>query len=209
MSRSVPFLLTCTLIFLAGCSAGPRLNVAPDRAEFPYGESIDVDGRIGPNEWAAARRLEVVLPGGRDVEILMQRDRHHFQFAFVGLGEPGPRTVVPEVLMDLWGNRSSTWDDNDWWIRIGRDDCWARGGWGEGDCAFVLPGLIANNFPLGRDEAIEIKAEFRAMRFDESYEGQIGLAFRFVDETGVPVAIWPLRAEVEDPGSWAPIALRH
>jgi len=201
--------LLSVVVGLAGCASSPRLRLDPSRAEFPYGGPVDVDGRVDTAEWAAARRIEVDLPEGRRVEIFVQRDREHFQFAFVGLDGAAVRAVQPEVLLDLWGNRASTWDTNDWWIRIGLDDCWARGGWGEGDCAQVLTGLEATNFPLAPGQAIEVTAEFREMEFDENYDALIGLAFRFVDDRGVPVAVWPLRAEVEDPSTWAPVSLSH
>lgn len=197
------------LALAAGCTPGPRLNVGPSQAEFPLGTTIEPDGRIGADEWSAARSLSVVLPDGRRIGILMQRDRDHFQFAFVGLGVPAPRGVHPEILLDLWGNAASTWDDNDWYIGIDDEDCWQQGGWRDPSCAYVMPGLIANNFPIGREEAIEVQADFREMGTDESYDGRIGLAFRFVDETGREVAVWPMRAQIDDPDTWASIALRH
>lgn len=209
MTRRLLLLLALPLFLLAGCSAMPRLALDPSQAEFPFGGPVRVDGGIDEAEWASARRLHVDLPDGRRIDILMQRDRDHFQFAFVGLGRIASRRVEPEVLMDLWGNQTSTWDSNDWWIRIGFDDCWARGGYGEGDCAQVLPGLEANNLPVQRDQAVEIQAEFLEMRFDENYDQMIGLAFRFVDETGRQVGIWPLRAEVDDPSTWAAVSLAH
>ncbi len=202
-------LLMVSIALFVGCSSGPRLQLDPSRAEFPFGGSIRVDGGIGAEEWAQARRIPVDLPSGRRVEILLQRDRRNFQFAFVGLDDPAPGEVRPEVLLDLWGNGSSTWDRNDWWIRIGQEDCWARGGWGEGDCRRVQPGLEANNFPLVRGQAVEVRVEFRAIGFEETYDDEIGLAFRFVDENGLEVAQWPLRAEVDDPSTWAPISLNH
>lgn len=210
VARGVPMLVVFVLVLgFAGCAGAPRLRLDPSQAEFPYGGQVVVDGRIDATEWASARRIKVRLPEAREVEILVQRDREHFQFAFVGLDQTASRRVEPEILLDLWGNRASIWDTNDWWIRIGLDDCWARGGWGEGDCAQVLTGLDANNFPLAPDQAIEVTAEFREMEFDESYDALIGLAFRFVDDRGVPVAVWPLRAEVEDPSTWAPVSLAH
>lgn len=207
--RCFACLLAVVVVGLGGCASGPRLSVDPSQAEFPFGASVRADGRLDVREWSTARRLTVDLSDGRRIEVHLQRDRRSFAFAFEGLGDTSIRPVRPVVLMDLWGNRTSRWDDNDWWIRIGRDDCWARGGWGEGDCAQIVPGLEANNLPLQRDQALEIVADFDALRFDESYDDMIGLAFRFVDDTGAQVGIWPLRAEIEDPSTWAPISLAH
>lgn len=203
--------LLCTLVTLAiaGCASGPRLSVGPSQAEFPFGNPVRADGGVDPTEWVTARTLTVRLADGRSVDVLMQRDRENFNFAFVGLDGPANRRVEPEVLLDLWGNRTSTWDQNDWWIRIGLDDCWARGGWGEGDCAPLLDGIEANNLPLNDGEAVEVSVSFDFMGFDENYDSTIGMAFRFVDDTGQQVGVWPLRAEVDDPSTWAPVSLRH
>lgn len=193
-----------------GCAAGPRLTVSPSQAEFPFAPTpVRVDGRVESSEWAAARSVNVDLADGRRIRVLMQRDRTRFEFAVVGLDGPAIRRVEPQVLFDLWGNRTSTWDDNDWWVSVGQRICFDRGGWDDGDCGRVVPGFEANLFPLERGQAVEIAAEFDAMGFDENYENPIGLAFRFVDDTGRQVGIWPLRAEVEDPSTWAPISLRH
>ena len=202
--------VVAVVVAMTGCAAGPRLSLDPTQAEFPFsGQPIVVDGRLGAREWDAARRIESTLPDGRTIGVLMQRDREHFQFAFTGLDQPAPRPVWPEILIDLWGNRSSTWDSNDWWIRIGELDCWARGGWGEGECRENQAGLEANNPPLARGEAVEVSVAFRELRFDESYDDEIGLAFRFVDDLGSQIAVWPLRAEVARPDTWAPISLNH
>ena len=197
------------LFALSACGGAPRLQVDPTHAELPFGARVHVDGRLESDEWAHARKLLVNLPDGRTVGVLLQRDRSNFHFAFDGIDGPSYAEVYPEILFDLWGNGGDSYDSNDWWFSIARELCWTRGGYGEGDCGRVLPGWEANTFPLARGQAVEVAITFAAIQFGESYDGMIGLAIRFVDESGRQVAIWPLRAEVRRPGTWAPVSLRH
>lgn len=197
------------LVVFTGCTNAPRLQVDPTQAEFPFGESIDVDGQAGVQEWASARELHVDLPDGRRVTIAIQRDRSSFQLAFAGLDTYAGLEVHPEIFLDLWGNGSDSYDTNDWWFSIDRELCWTRGGYGEGDCGRIFRGWQANPLPLSTGQVVEVDIEFDAIGFAESYDGTIGLAFRFVDVNGDQVAIWPLRANVRQPSSWAPMSLRH
>ena len=197
------------LVLVAACSNGPRLQVDPSQAEFPFGAKIHVDGQIEGGEWANARDLHVDLPDGRRVGIKLQRDRSNFYFAFSGLDAFAGQEVHPEIHFDLWGNGGAQYDSNDWWFSIARELCWTRGGYGEGDCGHVLPGWQANVLPLSTGQVVEVSISFDAIRFAENYDGIIGLAFRFVDVNGAEVGIWPLRADVRQPSTWAPISLRH
>lgn len=212
--RSSFLVLLLVLVVAAGCAKSPHLRVAPDQAEFPFGRPIDVNGEVEAGEWTSARDLQVDLPDGRRVTIGLQRDRANFYFVFAGLDVDVGLDVHPEILLDLWGNGSDRLDDDDWWFAIDRELCWARGHIGEGDlqkvdCGRIAPGWQANTLPLARDQELEVAITFDAVRFNESYDGTIGMAFRFVDASGTQVAIWPLRADPRRPSSWAPISLRH
>ena len=209
-SRLLFLFVPALLGSLVGCADGPRLRLEPDQAEFPFTDSVvSVDGRLEDAEWGLARRLPVDLPDGRTIEVLLQRDRSHFYFAFDGLGRPAPLEVHPEILLDLWSDGGESFDGNDWWFSVDRILCWTRGGYGEGDCGRVLPGWQANLLPVAREQAVEVQISFDAIRFSETYEDRIGLCFRFLDANGGEVAIWPFRAEVRRPGTWAEVSLEH
>lgn len=210
MSKLLRTLAIAPLLGLVACAAGPRLQVDASRAEFPFTDAtVRVDGQVEIEEWAVARELTVDLPDGRLVRILLQRDRSAFHFAFLGLDEFASREVHPEILFDLWASGGESFDSNDWWFSIGRRLCWQQGGTDERECGRVPAGWEANVLPLSRGQSVEVSITFDALRFGESYDDTIGLAFRFVDSTGAQVAMWPLRGELRRPGTWAPMSLRH
>ena len=130
MHRSPALLLL--LLGLAGCASG-GLRYPPERAEFPMGNAVVVDGRLDPDEWEYARRTSVTLSDGTTVEILLQRDRRNFYFAFVGLDDRDLRPVHPEILMDLWADGGRSWREDDWWFSVTDEDCQAQGALGGDD----------------------------------------------------------------------------
>jgi hypothetical protein len=174
---------------------------------IPVGAPARIDGSVKTGEWADADSLAIAVGPGWIVPVLLKHDGLTLYVAFTNLVHSS-RERYPEIFLDIDGDRSMRWSQDDWWLHASYSDCYARGRMDDYEtCAQVQTGWSANNFPL-RSGTVEFRVDlgYFGVRSDTSRAGPgFGLAFDVMEDVnGERVSsVWPTTGQVLMPYSWA------
>jgi hypothetical protein len=173
---------------------------AKDSTLIPLGSAPRVDGIIQPDEWNDCNTAFIGIEEGWLVKVLFKRDSANFYFCFMNL-KHNNKELYPEILMDVKSDRSSEWEEDDWWFHASYQDCEAMGSYNIWDCSPAKEGWSANNFPLDSASVIEIQISFDKINFQPDTDKSIGIAFNVTD-TRQAYYFWPVNAKMESPDTW-------
>jgi hypothetical protein len=178
---------------------------------IPSGTAILADGIASDSEWADARRVDIEVAGGENVEAWIKHDHVNLPVMFRLHNPDSSDVVFPEILIDANNDKSETWLADDWWFHVSGSDCESRGRANDfANCQIRQSDWIAEpNYvddTPGNVELIEVviplaKAGLQPTR-------PFGLAFCANGPPGIN-SLWPDGAEVSHPSSWSTARLEN
>jgi len=220
-----PTLLRCAAIatlLAVGCTrqsgAGPTSSTAPAAAadsEPPAltgsaklairrGAPVTIDGRAAPAEWDDAGTLSVEIAPGWTSTVRYKHDGTNLLVAFANLGSGRGTFVYPEVVLDAKNDGGLVWGPDDWWFHASWADCWAHGSYNDYEScrSEAKPPFEANNYTDQKvaPEWIELQIPMGTVLLTP------GSAFRMafvLTDTRRDYSLWPIRAQLGIPASWA------
>lgn len=188
----------------AASPAAAGAPAAPDTLEIRRGAAIEVDGRAAPGEWDDAATVTVEVAPGWTSTVRYKHDGSNLLVAFANLGSGRGTFVYPEVLLDAKNDGGLVWGADDWWLHASWADCWAHGSYNDYDScrSEAKPPFEANNYvdQSRAPEWIELRIPMATVLLTPS--SQFRLAFVLTD-TRRDYSLWPARAQLGIPASWA------
>jgi hypothetical protein len=179
---------------------------AADEPAIPRGVAPILDGTLGVDEWSDAASATIQVEDGWDIDIRYKHDGSHLYVAFGNLKPAEGKELYPEILVDVQGDASAEWSDDDWWIHISYNDCDSKGRPNVWQCAKEKPGWSANNFPLSVPGVVEARISWETLGVDPRTTKSLGLAFDVTD-TRKDYYLWPGGATLDSPRTWASVRL--
>jgi hypothetical protein len=173
---------------------------------IPHGVAPTMDGALGAGEWSDAASARIQVEDGWEIGIRYKRDASNLYVAFSNLKPAEDKELYPEILVDVRGDASPEWSDDDWWIHISYNDCESKGRPNVWQCAKDKPGWLANNFPLSVPGVVEAQISWQTLGLDPSINKSLGLAFDITDTRNV-YYFWPAGAALDSPRTWASVRL--
>lgn len=172
--------------------------------DIPFATTPSVDGVVSPGEWIDANSKPIVLGSGDKVSVLFKHNGQSLFFAYQGNLESAIR--FPEILLDVLNNKSTEWDENDWWFHASATDCEFQGDHSTyTNCEVEKTGWrAAPNMTQGGDatDTIEIEIPFALIGIDAAkLPATIGLSLE-VTNTFSAWEHWPSTAAIDDPSTW-------
>lgn len=182
--------------------------MAQDELEVPYSYDVVIDGVMHPGEWESSGHVDIDLGSGKYTRVFFAHDLNTMFFAFAGHLE-SENALFPEVLIDALNNKSSSWDDDDWWFHVSATDCDAVG----------MPSTF-NHCLLDHDDwdaepnilndavitdTVEIGISLEKLGVLAPING-FGIAFRTTNII-TSTYYWPETAYLGDPSTWATFKL--
>lgn len=168
---------------------------------IPYGKSILVDGLISLGEWDDADSVHIIN-NNQKTTVKYKHDSLNLYFVYLGHLESAGH--VPELVLDLNNDKSSTWLADDWWFHVSATDCESQGVPNNyNNCQVIQPGWEGvPNMTSGPPftDTIEIKITFTKVGI--SLYDTIGIAFD-VTNTYNEWIFWPSGANINNPSTWA------
>ncbi len=171
---------------------------------IPYGSSVNIDGIVSNNEWKDADSL--ILGTSTQTKVLYKHDSLNLLVAYIGKLESSSR--IPELLIDVNNDKSTTWSSDDWWFHVSAQDCDYQGAYANYDsCGIVRPNWKAvENMDFGLPQApfndtVEIEIPFSTLPITLSETDTIGLSF-LVTNLFSTWTHWPVSANRNNPSTW-------
>jgi len=184
---------------------GPAAPTAgPEKLEIRRGTPITIDGRAAQGEWDDAATLTVEVAPGWTSTVRYKHDGSNLLVAFANLGSGRGTFVYPELVLDARNDGGLVWGADDWWFHASWADCWAHGSYNDYDScrSEAKPPFEANNY-VDRAQApewIELQIPMATVLLTPS--SAFRLAFVLTD-TRREYSLWPARAQLGIPASWA------
>lgn len=179
---------------------------------IPHASTPIIDGTLSSGEWEGADTISIsILGGAQEVKVLFMHDSANLHFAYLGNLE-SVSARYPEVLLDIDNDKSSSWEDDDWWFHVSATDCEYQGQHSNYDsCMAVRPNWTANsNFAAGPPitDTVEIQIPFATIGLDINTVDTIGISLE-VTNTFSAWEHWPSSAVLGDPSTWANAVFRQ
>ena len=194
-----------TLGVLAACSQAPQpaqpASIAANELVIPRGTAVEIDGKLGPDEWRDARLVTLAVEPGWSAMIRCKHDGTTLAFAFDSLRR-GEDARFPEIMFDAKHDGGLVWTADDWWFHASFRDCWSAGKYNDyTSCTAEAASFRANNYvdQNAAPAAIEITIPFATLGVASGQD--VGIAFDLTD-TQATWSMWPARAQLAVPASW-------
>ncbi len=170
---------------------------------IPYGIPAVMDGQITAGEWADADSIQIALNATQNVTVKFKHDSLNLYLVYRNYLESAFR--FPEIVLDVNNDKSTAWQNDDWWFHVSATDCESNG----------TPSVYTNCLAVQQDwegvpnmaqgppitDTIEMRISLAKVGINLSMNPVIGLAFD-VSNT-VTVWSWPLNANINNPYTWA------
>jgi hypothetical protein len=189
-----------------GLTAASAPDGAADQPAIPRGAAPTIDGTLGAGEWSDAASAAIQVEDGWEIGIRYKWDDANLYVAFSNLKPAEGKELYPEILVDVQGDASPEWSDDDWWIHISYNDCDSKGRPNVWQCAKEKPGWSANNFPLSVPGVVEAQISWETLGLVPDAGKSLGLAFDVTD-TRKDYYLWPAGAALDSPKTWASVRL--
>lgn len=202
--RKIPFIIF--IITLAVCSSAPAQEKIKPLTRIEEKNTITIDGRLSEPEWKQAGTVQIKVREGWTVTVAYMQDGENLYFAFSNVKLEEKTELYPEVLLDTGNEKTSAWDNNDWWFHTSYSNCEGKGKFNDYTSCKKgeKEGWTGNNFPLEKDRAVEIKVKKSLIQVSEG--DMVGMAFNVTD-TQKNWYFFPAAATMEQPGSWMTVKL--
>jgi len=179
--------------------------VGPEKLEVRRGVAVTADGRAAPGEWDDAAELTIEVAPGWSSTVRYKHDGTNLLVAFANLGsKSGDAFVYPEVVLDPKNDGGLVWGADDWWFHASWADCWAHGSYNDyKSCnSGAKPPFEANNYTDQKvaPEWIELQIPMSTVQLAPGSSFRLGFV---VTDTRREYFLWPARAQLGVPASWA------
>jgi CubicO group peptidase (beta-lactamase class C family) len=183
-----------------------RMEGSPPKIQIPRGRPINVDGVTDSNEWSDAGEVMIKADGEWLIPVRVKHDGENMLFAFLGLRSGITR--VPEIVIDTKHDKTTKWNEDDWWFHASGRDCAASGRFNDyTTCVLDAREWSATNvrgmtFPVVMEVLIPMKL------LGVAPGHTIGIAFNVTD-TRMVWRFWPAGAQLAQPASWAEAVIQE
>lgn len=197
------------LCLLLLASVSPAM--AQESLSIPFDTPATIDHFASPGEWDGTVKRLIQHASGRSTTVSLKHDGQKLFARFEGnLGSSVIR--FPEILIDTRNEKSSEWDNNDWWFHVSASDCESVGKPADySTCAAVKPSWQAEpNMGASGEviDTIEIAIPLAFIGLNAvTFPYTMGLALE-VTNTATNWEYWPAAADVNDPSTWANATLQ-
>ena len=176
---------------------------AAQQINIPYGISPVIDGIISSDEWTDADSVTINVQPFWDVKVLYKHNDSCLFFLFKGLVKTGYGERYPDVMLDIYNDKSTTWNPDDWWLHASYNDCECVGNYNDWtSCQPEHIGWTANNFPLSAPGIIEMEITYAKIGISNLSEDTIGISLE-VSDTYNDYNYFPNGALIDNPSTWA------
>ena len=164
-----------------------------------------MDGQAAPGEWDDAGELTMEVAPGWTSRVRYKHDGQNLLVAFANLGSAaGDAFVYPEILLDAKNDGGLVWGPDDWWFHASWADCWSSGKYNDYEScrSEEKPPFEANNYTDQKAAPawIEIQVPMSAVQLTPGAPFRIAFV---VTDTRREYFLWPQRAQLGIPASWA------
>jgi hypothetical protein len=186
-------------------TTAPKAPSGPEKIEVRRGAAVTVDGRAAPGEWDDAGEVKVEVAPGWTSTVRYKHDGTNLLVAFANLGsKAGDAFVYPEVVLDAKNDGGLVWGPDDWWFHASWADCWSHGSYNDYEScrSEEKPPFEANNYVDQRvaPEWIELQIPLSTVQLTPSSSFRLGFV---LTDTRREYMLWPARAQLGIPASWA------
>jgi len=94
---------------------------------IPQGSDIKFDGIIGSDEWLDA--VEMTFPNQNNIgaKVFMKHHNDNLLIAYTFSERTDSIYVFPEIFIDTQLDKSSNWEEDDFWFHVSAQDCYSVG----------------------------------------------------------------------------------